>query len=126
MTQILTPCEVTEELVAEVVRIGELRLPIEACGVILPFKFRGRQVIELPNRSKTPETAFEFRASDLSISLEKWVDTYPSYASLEKITIWHTHPSGHVGPGQFDLEHRVTGCGNLVVSMGEKPCATWY
>lgn len=59
----------------------------------------------------------------------------PDLKLLEKmidegsITAWHTHPSGNVGPSEFDLKYKPPKLRSLVVTLfedGKSPLATWY
>lgn len=117
-----------KEMVEEISRIGVLRSPCEAAGILLPFPFEGRQIIELPNRSSTPHDFFEMAAEDLILSMEKFVTKHPDPSVWNMTVIWHTHPAGHVGPSTFDMQNKVTDLRHLVVSLhpeGEA-LATWY
>jgi proteasome lid subunit RPN8/RPN11 len=123
---ILTPVVITEDLIQEIVTIGDLRLPNEACGVLLPTPHRNKRVFEIPNRSKYPANSFEMHSDDIVMEIEDWIIENPSSACWEQVTIWHTHPSGGVGPSRVDLQNRIEKCGNLVISLGSKPVATWF
>jgi proteasome lid subunit RPN8/RPN11 len=35
----------------------------------------------------------------------------------ESMVIWHTHPSGNVGPSRGDLDHKLAGLSYLVISI---------
>lgn len=121
------PLVIDRGIIAEIDRIGKLRLPNEACGVITPTAYQGQRVWEMPNRSKRPQETFQFTSDDLVLALEHWTQEHASLAVWENLTVWHTHPGGQVGPSKMDLENRIEECGNLVVSLGEKgPQATWF
>ena len=115
-------------MVVEIARIGELRLPNEACGVILPYPVNNRQIIELPNRSKTPHDEVFMNGEDLVIELEFIFgeDTMLPENLAQDITFWHTHPQGHVGPSSYDLKNKAPVGKHLVVSLGDPPLATWF
>jgi proteasome lid subunit RPN8/RPN11 len=123
---ILTPVTIEQWMVDEIVNIGKMREPIEACGIILPVPHRGKSIYEMPNRSMTPDRSFLIQSNDILTTLEGWVAAHPSHAAWNKIVIWHTHPSGHVGPSELDLQFRIEQCGNLVVNLGDDPKATWF
>lgn len=122
----LTPVVLETSIVQEIARIGELRRPNEACGVLLPFPWRGQPVWELPNRALKPHDSFLMTSEDVVLQLQGWIDENPEAAKWENMTFWHTHPSGNTGPSQEDLDNRIINCGNLVVSLGERPLATWF
>jgi len=114
------------ELVAEMARIGVERSPSEACGVLLPFAYGGRQVYELPNRAELHHDTFEVWSTDIVMTLQDWIDRYPQ-ATWDEITIWHTHPQGQNGPSRQDLHSRSEHCGNLVIALTEHgPLATLF
>lgn len=122
----LTPVVLEPSVIAEIARIGERRLPNEACGVIIPTPYKGRQVFEMPNRSKTPHDSFTMHSADIILELQDWAADNDE-AVWEKMTIWHTHPGGNLDPSQSDIENRIEYCGNLVVALLEDgPRATWF
>lgn len=124
MTSILTPTTLTPEVVAEIARIGNLRLPAEACGVLLPYSWRGQQVWEMPNRSKTPHNTFAMKSDDIVVTLTDW--SREENLGWESLTLWHTHPTGSSSPSKADLENRTEHCGNLLVGLSDPPLATWF
>jgi proteasome lid subunit RPN8/RPN11 len=109
--------------VGEIVRIGNERAPNEACGVILPAPGDalrragiGARVIELPNRSMSPRDSYELHGSDIVIELEDWLRT-AGHPKVDSMVIWHTHPSGNIGPSRGDLTHKLGDLSYLVVSI---------
>lgn len=118
MTFVLNP-----QLTAEIVRIGLDRAPNEACGILLPppgdifrFRSRNRQVIELPNRSLNPRDSYEIRGTDIVQELSEWFESVEP-SDDPGLVIWHTHPSGNVGPSRGDLDHKLETFTYLVVSI---------
>lgn len=104
-------------------RIGLDRAPNEACGILLPppgdiYKFRGhsRRVIELPNRSHNPRDSYEIWGSDIVQELIEWLEAVDDVAK-NAMAIWHTHPSGNVGPSRGDLDYKLGDLSYLVVSI---------
>lgn len=121
------PLTLEKSVVDAIGDIGELRRPAEACGVLLPFPWKGRQVFEMPNRSKKQNDSFALLSDDVTMTLQDWIADHPDSAVWENITIWHTHPSGGVGPSKEDMDNRIEVCGNLVVALTEDgPKATWF
>lgn len=113
----------TPHLTADIVRIGLDRAPNEACGILLPppgdiFRFRShnRQVIELPNRSLSPRDSYEILGTDIVQELINWLENVDQ-ADHDNMVIWHTHPSGSVGPSKGDLDHKIGDFTYLVVSI---------
>lgn len=121
------PIILTPDMLVEIGRIGELRKPNEACGVLLPIPMRNRVVWEVPNRAEDGTDKFEMHSDDVVIMLEEWAADNAQHAVWENIVLWHTHPSGSIGPSKADLENKIEKCGNLVVSLTDSgPVATWF
>lgn len=115
-------------LVLEIAAIGERRRPAEACGILLPYKVNNRQVIELPNRSKTPHDEILMMGDDVLMELKSVFGEgvrFPENLSQE-LTFWHTHPNGNLGPSKYDMENKVNIGKHLVVTLGDPPKATWF
>jgi proteasome lid subunit RPN8/RPN11 len=77
-------------------------------------------VKELPNRAMRPD-AYIVDAGDIRMVLE-------GLEEVEDIAIWHTHPSGNIGPSEGDISHRPhPGIWMLVVALTEHgPIPTWF
>lgn len=113
----------TSEILNELARITTLRMPSEACGVLLPTPRSARlgsasQVVELPNRSMDAGHAYAINGEDVQLEIEDWAKT-ASEAHRDGIALWHSHPSGFIGPSQGDLEDRLEGIAYLVVCFNE-------
>ncbi len=116
-----------QSMVSEMARIGELRRPNEACGVLLPYAVRGRQVIEIPNRSETPHDEVFMLGEDILLELEMiYADESVPQDLPQSLTFWHTHPGGNLGPSHFDLQNKGPDGKNLVITLGDQPKATWF
>jgi proteasome lid subunit RPN8/RPN11 len=50
------------------------------------------------------------------IELAEWLESVDE-AARESLVIWHTHPSGNVGPSRGDLLHKLGDLSYLVVSI---------
>lgn len=117
-----------QEMINTIADIGRTRGPHEACGLLLPTPIRGVQVIELPNHSESPEDSFELRGNDMISALETVLGTVTE-DMIPGLTVWHTHPSGGVGPSRMDLQNKAAYMNNLVVTLfddGKPPLATWF
>lgn len=102
----------TDVIVPRILEIGLKRMPNEACGVIVPdLDWPPDQwVIELENRSPDPLNSFKIdpiTVAQLLADPKNWSD----------VLIWHTHPSGHVGPSKGDLDQRDARLKYLVVAL---------
>lgn len=110
--------EVSEQALDEIARIGYLRAPAEACGLLLTSPHRGRSVVELPNRSLNAHDSFQFFGSDAKVELADYDDG---------VIIWHTHPRGLVGPSRDDMKTRHEEFWYLVVALTEDgPVPTFF
>ena len=112
----------TDQVLSEITAIGRSREPKEAVGVITP----DGSVLELVNRSSSPNNSFLFRIGDLATTL----DVYQLFLSDEEwrnLVIWHTHPAGGVGPSRVDMKSKINHFGHLVVALTpEGPIPAWY
>ena len=88
----------------EIEKLGRQRAPIEACGVLLDMPWVKADgsvswIRELPNRSMSGEGTYRIDPDDVRLALE-------GLEEVEDVAIWHTHPSGFVGPSKGDMENR--------------------
>lgn len=104
------------EVVEKIVSLGRQSAE-EVCGVVLP----DCQVVALPNTATTDRTrAYVIQMDDLLDTLTEWADRQGICAAdldIEDVIIWHTHPSGNVGPSPGDLDSKVEGLRYLVVTI---------
>lgn len=115
----------TKQILDAIGRIGRDRLPNEACGLILPppgdaSRAPGmhRQVIELPNRSQSPRDSYEIGHGDIQVACETWINQPDvEQEDLDNLVVWHTHPSGHIGPSRGDLGSKAPGIAYLVITL---------
>jgi proteasome lid subunit RPN8/RPN11 len=117
---------VLELALREIEELGKFRAPNEACGVLLDVSWRKPNgslswIKELPNRSLDGEGTYRIDAGDIRMVLGGLED-------VEDVAIWHTHPSGYIGPSQGDLRNRPdSGIYMVVVALtDEGPVATWF
>lgn len=88
----------------------------EVCGIVTP----NGQVMRLPNSSPTPSTAYEIRSADLVEAVAEYVEGVGGdMDGLDRSSfiIWHTHPSGFVGPSRGDMQNRLEGFQYAVVAL---------
>lgn len=111
------------QILTKISEIADLRNPAEAVGLILP----NDEVVELPNRSLTPHNRFEVLGSDVKLTLDAH-SIAAVQEQLENCTIWHSHPSGGLGPSTVDMRHRVSVMSHLVVTLDEDGSwvPSWY
>lgn len=113
------------EVVDQILRIGREQSPAEACGIVTP----DLRVVVLPNRHPTStRDSFVIEAKDLVDSVMAYMErtgVKPHELTRGHFLVWHTHPGGQVGPSQGDLDNRVEGFQNMVVTLPDGP-ATIY
>lgn len=64
------------------------------------------QVVELTNVSPNNTSEFAIDQDELRNAVMAWMDHTRMPAGVDdfKVVIWHTHPSGHIGPSEGDME----------------------
>lgn len=84
--------------------------------MILPHPELSAQywAVQLENISDSPLDSCVF---DMSNFEETWSGRLRAVRRPEDVWLWHTHPSGNVGPSAEDLRHRVEGVSYLVVAL---------
>jgi len=109
----------------EIERLGKLRAPNEACGILLDMPWKKADgsisfVKELPNRA-LDEGRYRVDPDDIRLVLE-------GLEEVEDVAVWHTHPSGYIGPSRGDMQNRPeANIFMLVVALTEQgPVATWF
>ena len=108
----------------EIEKLGKLRAPVEACGILLDRPWwRGREmsfIKELPNRALEP-ASYRIDMADVMLALEGLDD-------VEEIAVWHTHPSGLIGPSRLDMVRRPPpDIFMIVVALTEDgPIPAWF
>lgn len=96
---------VSKRAADQVFHIAEQRWPNEACGLIL-----GDVVYELPNRSPNPESEYFMAVEDWPeevLTLLGFCDSEGTAGwFFERLRVWHTHPSGQIGPSSMDIDRK--------------------
>lgn len=96
---------VAREDIAEIVRLGTLRSPREACGLLLTRHDAGPRIVEVPNRASDPTHDVIMDGPDLQMALAELIGGHPYEGNLQAdLVLWHTHPSGNVGPSRTDMK----------------------
>lgn len=115
-----------ETALQEIYELGLKRKPAEACGILLPRPWKNSWILELPNRSAHCHDSFEFTTADMRMVLEPWLDQATS-EDFQSMALWHTHPSGGIGPSRIDMRNKVVEAHHLVVAItDEGPVPSWY
>lgn len=110
----------------EIEKLGRDRAPVEACGLLLDIPRRKADgsvsaIVELPNRSMDGIGTYHIEPRDIRLALE-------NLEEVEDVAIWHTHPSGFIGPSKGDMQNRPdSGIYMVVVALTDDgPIATWF
>lgn len=122
-----SPLFTTLELaLPEIEKLGKLRAPGEACGLLLDIPRKKADgtvsaIVELPNRSMGGDGSYRIDPGDIRLALE-------NLEEVEDVAIWHTHPSGFIGPSKGDMENRPDRDIYMVVVAltDDGPVATWF
>jgi proteasome lid subunit RPN8/RPN11 len=59
-------------------------------------------------------------SSDLVNALNEYVERsgeHPANLPMDHFIVWHTHPSGNIGPSKGDMDTKIEGFQYLVVTM---------
>lgn len=64
------------------------------------------EVAELTNVSPNNTKEFALDQEELRDAVMAWLDRTHRPAGVDdfRVIIWHTHPSGHIGPSEGDME----------------------
>lgn len=105
-----------EVVVPKIRELGLAERPKEACGIVIPDLKKSVEdwVLQLVNRAAHPTTSYEI---DPEVVRGLSEDLLRAEQVWEDVVIWHTHPSGHVGPSEGDMRSRIEGLKYLVVSL---------
>lgn len=114
--------DLNEQVQRAIINICVREAPREAVGLLLA----SGQVVALPNHAAEPSRSFRIVQQDIFDSLRE-AGIRPEAAEPNTITLWHSHPSGGVGPSRTDLKNRVPHLHHLVVTLTEdEPVFSWY
>lgn len=106
---------VTDKTLGEIARLGTLRKPEEACGLL----FAGGVVVELENESEL-DKEHNYALGPLPSVLRQLREAGVTDQMFEgQYVVWHTHASGMIGPSPIDMQYRVKGVQYLVVALTE-------
>lgn len=90
--------------------------PSETCGLIV--RLPGQDLIRrLGNRAEDPTKEYLIDNNELVATLADVIETTGHGVAKDQVTIWHTHPSGYIGPSAGDIESKVPELHYLVVAL---------
>ena len=112
---------VSPEVLDQILQAGQERAPDEACGIITP----DLRVVTLPNVTPNGSTSsYAVANDDLIEAIDDYVErsgVQPQSLTRAHFIIWHTHPSGQVGPSHGDMTNREPGFTYCVVALPKGP-----
>lgn len=113
-----------EVVIPKIMELGMQSRPKEACGVIVPELATppDQWVVQMINRADTPETEYKISSATVKQLLD---DMTSAQRVWDNVIIWHTHPSGMVGPSRGDMHSRIEGLTYLVVSLPNGEAVTY-
>lgn len=94
--------------------------PNEAVGLLFPDE----RIVSLTNIAEDPHSNFSVAKEELVKALQ--------YAEendwhIDEVVLWHSHPSGGVGPSRVDFQQRTPLKHHLVVTLTDEDfIPTWY
>jgi len=124
------PLDIPEPALKEIIQAGFDSHPNETGGLLFPnlISRKGKLtwIAILDNIAVEPTTMMEFNRDQFIAAGLEYVQTEVDW---ELLTIWHTHPSGGVGPSRKDMQKRIPQMGNLVIALklnDRTGIPTWY
>lgn len=95
-------------------------LPAEAVGLLWEPPGQPVRVMPLVNHSTAPESSYAVRVDEMieAFALNMGCDIFS--VEPEHLILWHSHPSGLVGPSRGDMRERVKVAllAHMVVTVG--------
>lgn len=102
---------------AAIARIIASRAPQEAVGMLWRRPGEPEIVLELSNISDEPTTSYAVRVNDILKGIELLLgDDIGQTFDPGDLVVWHSHPSGSVGPSRGDMRARLEDLTYMVVS----------
>jgi proteasome lid subunit RPN8/RPN11 len=105
------------EVLDQILELGRDAAPDEACGIITP----DLRVVSLPNATPNDsESSYAINNEDLVEAISEYIErsgVEPQSITRAHFIIWHTHPSGLIGPSHGDMVNRVEGFQYVVVAL---------
>ena len=105
------------EVLDQILLLGQAAAPNEACGIITP----DLRVVSLPNVTPTnAESSYAIQSEDLVEAISHYIaraKVDETEVQRAQFMIWHTHPSGYIGPSRGDLDNRASGFQYVVVAL---------
>ena len=97
-------------------------LPKEAVGLVWEAPGNLAVATSLTNTSDTPESSYAVSVAEIITEFEQASgrDIVEALHDGYRLTLWHSHPSGLVGPSRGDVREKVSeGLTYMVIAVGE-------
>lgn len=119
------PLIIPEEALREIVEAGLAALPNETGGLLFPEPLGKTWIDVLDNIAPDPTKNMHFDKPSFITACHRFVQTNDDWS---KLTIWHTHPGGGVGPSRADMRNRIRQMGNLIIAITpeNEGIPTWF
>lgn len=119
------PLSIPDEALREMTEAGVLALPSETGGILFPEPLGSSWIKVLSNHAPDPIRGIKFDREEI---IQGCLPAIHELADWGKITIWHTHPGGGIGPSRADMRGRIKQMGNLVITITPEldGIPTWF
>lgn len=104
------------ERLDQIIALGRQNLPNEICGILVNTP-QGQILRQLTNQAEDPTTGYYLDNQELVQELTGIVHAQEITLEKNDVVVWHTHPSGFIGPSDRDLSTRNLGLTYLVVAL---------
>jgi len=96
-------------------------LPREAVGLLVEQPGTFAEVIPLTNISEDPEHSYQVEVAEIkrAFASHGGRDILTAISEGCSLTLWHSHPSGQVGPSRGDMRERLEGLQYMVIAVTE-------
>lgn len=111
-------------IVKQIHTLGVDASPEEACGLLYLRESRWT-ILQLTNIAEDRTNRFAISSDEIVDKLQEWLAA-ATPADMATMVIWHTHPSGGVGPSRIDLQQRTTRANLVVAITPDGPKASVY
>jgi proteasome lid subunit RPN8/RPN11 len=117
------PLEIPEEALREMTEAAVKALPSETGGLLYPERLGSSWIHVLDNIADS-SSVMVFDNEQLIQAGLRFV-RHPK--DWERLTLWHSHPGGNIGPSRRDMKARIPQMGNLVIALVDgQGIPSWY
>lgn len=119
------PSHMPDQALEQMLEITLSGFPHEVGGILFPEPVDGLWVFGMVNHADNTLNSISFEPDEIEMVGNLWVTRDEDWHEL---TLWHSHPSGNIGPSRMDMRNRVPQLGNLVVALTPEGTLipTWF